>query len=172
MYYDANNLYGCAMSQYLPTGGFKWLTEEQVAKITIDDIMAIPKDGEIGFSFEVDLDYPKELHDLHNGFPFLPENLIAQEEWLSDYQKSLLGGRKMGNDSKLIATLGPKKNYVLHYRLLQCCLDHGLILTKIHRVFFLSCPHTLDVVFQPELNTVFGTFVEFSKVSSITFLLQ
>ena len=28
MYLDANNLYGWAMSQYLPTGGFKWLKKE------------------------------------------------------------------------------------------------------------------------------------------------
>ena len=29
MYLDANNLYGWAMSQYLPTSGFKWLSEKK-----------------------------------------------------------------------------------------------------------------------------------------------
>ena len=34
MYLDANNLYGWAMCQHLPTGGFKWLTEEQIKRWT------------------------------------------------------------------------------------------------------------------------------------------
>ena len=33
MYLNANNLYGWAMSQYLPTGGFKWMTEEEIGKM-------------------------------------------------------------------------------------------------------------------------------------------
>ena len=35
MYLDANNLYGWAMSQYLPTGGFRWMTEKQIDKINL-----------------------------------------------------------------------------------------------------------------------------------------
>lgn len=34
-YRDANNLYGCAMSRYLPTGGFRWLTEKELDKIDL-----------------------------------------------------------------------------------------------------------------------------------------
>ena len=30
-YLDANNLYGWAMSQYLPTGGFQWVSHVSVA---------------------------------------------------------------------------------------------------------------------------------------------
>ena len=56
MYPDANNLYGWAMSQPLPTGEFDWLTEEEISNL---DIMQIPDDSEEGYILEVDLKYPK-----------------------------------------------------------------------------------------------------------------
>ena len=61
MYLDANNLYGLAMSQHLPTGEFDWLTEEEISNL---DIIQIPDDSEEVYILEVDLKYPKELHDL------------------------------------------------------------------------------------------------------------
>ena len=63
MYLDANNLYGWAMSQYLPTGGFKWMTAEQINDI---DLASYEKDGKKGLTLEVDLEYPKEPHYMHN----------------------------------------------------------------------------------------------------------
>ena len=65
MYLDANNFYGWAMSQYLPTGGFRWLTEKEINKI---DLAKYKEDGKKGVILEVDLKYPQELHDLHNSF--------------------------------------------------------------------------------------------------------
>ena len=62
MYLDANNLYGWAMSQYLPTGNFKWLTEKQINQINWSNINAEKKKV---YLLEVDLEYPNELHDLH-----------------------------------------------------------------------------------------------------------
>ena len=78
MYLDANNLYGCGMSQPLPTGRFKWLKEDKW-----DDIFK-NKEG-IGYFIECDLEYPKELHYLHNDYPLAPEKLIVQDEWLSPF---------------------------------------------------------------------------------------
>ncbi|GFV94213.1 uncharacterized protein TNCV_1136681 [Trichonephila clavipes] len=66
IYLDANNLYGWAMSQHLPTHDFSW-TDEDV------NFMNVPDDSEIGYIFEVDLEYPDELHDLHNCYPLAPE---------------------------------------------------------------------------------------------------
>jgi hypothetical protein len=68
MYLDANNLYGWAMSQPLPTGEFDWLNEEEISNL---DITQIPDDSDEGYIFEVDLKYPKELHDLHNAIRWL-----------------------------------------------------------------------------------------------------
>ena len=62
LYPDANSLYGWAMSQYLPTGGFRWV---ELAKTIADH----PADDPEGYILEVDLDYPEALHDAHNAYP-------------------------------------------------------------------------------------------------------
>ena len=67
MYLDANNLYGCAMSQYLPIGGFKWMPEKPIDKLV--NKVYINPDAYKGYIFEVDLEYPAELHELHNDYP-------------------------------------------------------------------------------------------------------
>ena len=68
MYLDANNLYGWAMSQYLPTGNFKWMSEKKIKRIDLGKYKA---DSKKGLILEVDLEYPQELHDLHNEYPLL-----------------------------------------------------------------------------------------------------
>ena len=65
-YLDANNLYGWAMSQELPTGNFKWLSQKQINKI---DLAKYTNDSKKGLILEVDLKYPQKLHDLHNDYP-------------------------------------------------------------------------------------------------------
>ena len=64
-YLDANNLYGWAMSQKLPTGGFKWV------EFTSNNIDSYANCGSKGYLLEVDVRYPKELHDLHNDLTFM-----------------------------------------------------------------------------------------------------
>ncbi|CAF2101616.1 unnamed protein product, partial [Rotaria magnacalcarata] len=59
-YLDANNLYGWAMSQSLPTGNFKWSRKD------INAILETTNNSKKGYILEVDLEYPKELHALHN----------------------------------------------------------------------------------------------------------
>ena len=72
MYLDANNLYGWAMSQYLPTGNFKWMTDKEISKTNLGKCELDSKEGLIP---EVDLEYPKELHNLHNDYPIAPEKV-------------------------------------------------------------------------------------------------
>ena len=133
MYLDANNLYGWAMSQYLPTGGFKWMTEKQINKI---DLAKYKDDSKKGLILEVDLEYPKKLHDLHNDYPLAAEKLKVKNDMLSDYSKRISDKYNIstGLVQKLLPTLSNKKNYVLHYRNLQLYISLGLKLTKIHRV--------------------------------------
>ena len=66
----ANNLYGWAMSQYLPTGGFKWLTAKEINKI---DLAKYKEDSKKGLILDVNMEYPQKLHDLHNDYPLAPE---------------------------------------------------------------------------------------------------
>ena len=72
-YLDTNNLYGWAMSKYLPYGGFKW-------RNTITDILNIPDDSPKGYIMEADLSYPEKLHDFHSDLPLAPENKIGNEK--------------------------------------------------------------------------------------------
>ena len=133
MYLDANNLYGWAMSQYLPLGGFKWMTQKQIDKI---DIAKYKEDSKKGLILEVDLEYPKELYDIHNDFPLGAEKVCVNKDMLSEYCKRIASKYNIstGLVSKLIPTLNDKEKYVLHYRNLQLYTDLGLKVTKVHRV--------------------------------------
>ena len=133
MYLDANNLYGWAMSQYLPTGGFKWLTEKQIENT---ELAKYNDDSKKGLILAVDLEYPKELHDLHNDYPLGAEKVKVTESMLSDYCQKIANKYNIstGLVYKLIPTLNGKEKHVVHYRNLQLYLDLGLKLKKVHRV--------------------------------------
>ena len=112
MYLDENNLYGCGMSMKLPTHGFKWLTGGEIEKIYENrhNLNKMP------CILEVDIHYPKELHDKHNDYPLCPEKVKCKN-----------------GVEKLIPNLRDKKKYVLHYKNLIQCLDMGLKIKHIHR---------------------------------------
>ena len=117
-YLDANNLYGWAMSQSLPTGGFRWmsnLTKEKVLEILEKSSSSMNDMGKKGYIFEVDLEYPKELWKSHNDYPLAPEKM------------------KVGGVEKLISHFKPHKKYVIHYRNLRQCLELGLKIKAAHR---------------------------------------
>ncbi|XP_057310096.1 uncharacterized protein LOC130648092 [Hydractinia symbiolongicarpus] len=80
-YLDANNLYGCAMRQDLPTDGFKWISN--VEAFTERRIGKLVEYNRHGYILEVDIDYPRELHDEHNELPLLPERKM--KAWLKGY---------------------------------------------------------------------------------------
>ena len=79
-YLYMNKLYGWAISSYLPYVGFKWL--ENVNKF---DLNSICEKNLIGYIFEVDLEYPDELHVLHYDYPLAPEKLAIPYDMLPDY---------------------------------------------------------------------------------------
>ena len=127
-YLDANNLYGWAMSQPMPTGGFQWVNYT-------DQILETPADADHGFILEVDLDYPTSLHRQHNDYPLAPEKLTITKDQMSPYQQKLIEelGVSMSCE-KLVPNLQPKIRYVLHYRNLQLYLKLGMKLEKVHKV--------------------------------------
>ena len=114
MYLDANNLYGWAMSQKLPTGGFKWLTDKEINNLF--KVQVVQFWERTPCILEVDLEYPEDLHDLHNDYPLCPERVECDK------------GVK-----KLIPNLRNKNNYVVHYKTLMQYLNLGMELKKIHR---------------------------------------
>ena len=108
-YLDANNLYGWAMSQPLPIGGFKWVD------VKPDDVGKLVNAKDKGYILEVDVRYPRELHDYHNDLPFICECMV------------------INGVEKLIPNLYYKKRYVIHIRALEQALKQGLVLECIHR---------------------------------------
>ena len=99
------------------------------------DVSLISKKSSIGDILEVDLEYPDELHIVHNDYPFAPEKLVILYDMLSDYCRKIDDkyGIKVDDVMKLITNLGNKTNYVVHYRNLQLYLSLGMKLTKTHR---------------------------------------
>ena len=69
------------MSQYLPTGDFRWLTEKEINKI---DLVKYKEESKIGMIFEVDMEYPQELHDLYNDYPLAPKKKKKNESHKRD----------------------------------------------------------------------------------------
>ena len=130
-YLDINNLYGWAMSEYLPYEGFKWLKN-----LDEFDVISISKKSYIEYFLEVDLEYPNELHELHNDYPLAPEKPAVSSDMLSKYCKEIADKYeiKFVDVKKLIPNLGNETNYVVHYRNLQLYWSLGMKLTKIHRV--------------------------------------
>ena len=95
-YLDANNLYGWAMRHKLPVKDFRWMSEDELENW-----------GSKPCILEVDLEYPKELHDFHSEYPLAPEQL------------------QIDKVKKLVPNLYDKKKYVLHYENLKLYLRLG-----------------------------------------------
>ena len=132
---DANNLYGWAMSQPLPIGNFRWISTSEEIQPLQEKIMEVSTTSSLGYILEVDLEIPSELHDYFNDYVPAPEHLVVEESMLSDFSVKCLDKLQMKhtNGKKLIPNLYNKKRYVVHYRTLQCYLNLGLKLIKIHR---------------------------------------
>ena len=103
-YLDANNLSGWAMMKPLPVGDFKWMEEKELEKWKNSPCI-----------LEVDLEYPKKLHDLHNDYPLAPERC------------------QIGNVGKHIPNLWDKEKYIVHHENLKLYEKLGLKIKKIHR---------------------------------------
>ena len=113
-YLDAHNLYGWPMCKKLPVSDFKWVDDLSI--FTEDFIKTYNGNSDKGYTFEVNVEYPKNIHKLHSDLPFLPQIL------------------KINEDSKPFCNVRDKENYVIHILTLKQAFNHGLKLAKVHRV--------------------------------------
>ena len=97
-YLGANNLYGWTMSQKLPVNGFKRVKQNRLLKFSEDFIENYDENGNVGYFLEVDIDYLKELFNIHKDLPFLPES------------------KKVNKVKKIICSMENRENYVIHIR--------------------------------------------------------
>ena len=183
-YWDANNLYGWAMSQPLPIGDYRWEKQIDHPSPRLDDqgeelllstdnlpqdvrtqsqnlsmmedyelwhredmrsiteaILAMDVEGERGYVLEVDVEYPKEIHDEHNDMPFFPQKKACDPSPYTIEQMKRVYANYRGSDKlppggqKLVLDLTAKEQYVVHIAMLKEALKHGLVLKKVHRVF-------------------------------------
>ena len=109
-----NNLYGWAVSQPLPTGGFKWVD------VNPNKISELGTRTDKGYILEVDVSYSRELHNPHNDLQFMCERM------------------EINGVEKLVPNLRDKKNYVIHIQALNQALQHRLRLDRIHRAIELN----------------------------------
>jgi hypothetical protein len=125
---DLNNSYGWAMSQNLPWDNFRWVDEKQFADHY--HVINLKENDETGYIFEVDLEYPEELHDEHSDMPFCCVHSTQPQE------------------PRLQLNLHNKEKYVILDQNLKQCMNHGLKLKKIHRVLqFTKKPWLKDYVY-------------------------
>ena len=121
MYVDANNLYGSEMSKRLPVDGFKWV--DDLSMFTEDFIKSYDEEGDVGYLFVVDIEYPKTLCMLHSDLPFLPDKM------------------KVNKFKKLVCNVADKENYSIHIAALKQALNHGLVLKKYIVLLLLDKRH-------------------------------
>ena len=111
------------------------MTDKEINKI---DLGKYKTNGKKGLILEVDLEYPRELHDLHNDYPVAPEKAKVSKNMLLGYCRKIAEKYNIfiGQVNKLVRRLESKEKYVLHYRSLDLDLDLdlGLNLTKVNRV--------------------------------------
>ena len=94
--------------------------------------MRIKNNSSTGYVLELDLEYPQELHDIHNDYPLAPEKINIPKEWLSDYCLKIANVHNItiGSVKKLVLNLINKNSYKIHYRNLQQCVELGIKFLK------------------------------------------
>ncbi|CAG9820056.1 unnamed protein product [Phaedon cochleariae] len=99
MYFDVNNQYGWAMSHALPYGGFEWAD-------TNHDVTTVADAALERYILEVDLEYPRRLHDSHKNLSFCSGHMNP---------KTMKPPTRSSQPTKMMAKLNNKKKYFIHY---------------------------------------------------------
>ena len=117
IYLDANNSYGYAVSNHLPTIESKWIDSKKF------HLNKYSSSSSKDCVLDVYLKYPKELHQLHNDYPLDPDKIEIKNK-MSKYQVMIadLYNIPIGNINNLVLKSFDKEMYVLHYQNLELYL--------------------------------------------------
>ena len=104
IYLDAYNLYGYAMSKFVPRSSFKWIYPKKF------HFNKYSSNSSKGCVLQVDLEYLKEFRKLHNNYPLAPDKIEIKREMLSNYQLKIADPYSIptGNVQKLVPNLFKK----------------------------------------------------------------
>ena len=137
------------MSESQHYGNLKLVKEYQF-KAILDDIISTSQEDldkrDYGYYFEVDLNYPRKLHNKHKDLPYGAEKEIPNQELFGGYQQHFFSSSnefKYIPTTKLLTTLFDKEKYVLHQRNLKQFIEAGLQVKKVHRALKFSQSHWL-----------------------------
>ena len=139
-YIDQNNLYGSSLCRPLPHSEFTWVGQSELERLSNpSEILKLEDEADYGYLFEVDLEYPSELHATTADFPLAPEGAYIEEDmfspYMSSFYKSMCENRGCNNKykpyRKLLLTHYDKDMYVCHYSILKFYLQMGMRLVRV-----------------------------------------
>jgi len=141
---DANNLYGWAMSQFLPIGNYQWkasreylLKNPAMQKKYLEKILKTKANARCGYFLNIKSHFPLKTHDYLRDLPPAVENVAVGKDWLSPYNEELvnnLDGGRFSKTEKLVPHLGPRKDYVIHYLELQYYVKLGMVVDEVSKI--------------------------------------
>ena len=141
---DANNLYGWAMSQFLPIGNYQWeasreylLKNPAMQKKYLRKILKTKANAPRGYFLNIKSHFPLKTHDYLRDLPPAVENVAVGKDWLSPYNEKLvnnLDGGRFSKTEKLVPHLGLRKDYVIHYLELQYYIKLGMVVDEVSEI--------------------------------------
>ena len=132
LYLDQNNLYGASLSMKLPKNNFKWLTSEECETLR-KNIVSMDLDGDEGYLLECDLIYPENIHEATKDLPFAPERLKIDKSNFTTFMHQQIQNERYVQTKKLTLNQWDKEGYVIHAKLLQFFMKHGMQISRIKR---------------------------------------
>ena len=144
LYNDCTALYNWAMKNRLPLRAYTWLSDRPLeewlrlvttpASLPASELKTTLQDSETtGFALEVDMHVPDELHDYFSNFPLAPTPMKVDKHMLSKVTMEDCTRKKYVPTRKLVGSLLPLKNYLVHHSTLALYVSLGMVVTKVHR---------------------------------------
>jgi len=143
-YVDANNLYGWAMSQFLPIGEYKWVASREylkgrpdMQKKYLNMILKTKADSPRGYFLNINAHFPANTHEYLSDLPPAVENIAVKRNWLSPHNQDLvkdLDGGRFSETNKLVPHLGKREDYVIHYQELQYYVKLGMVVDEVTEI--------------------------------------
>ena len=152
-YVDANNLYGWAMSQFLPIGKYRW--EERRAQLKdnpelhkqwLNRILKTKANANREYFVNIKAHFSLNTHDKLD-LPPAVENIKVKRDWLSFYNKKQvkeLDNNRFTSTEKLITHLGERDEYVIHYLELQYYIKLGMVVDEIYEILLFEQTNWLE----------------------------